>query len=217
MQMRLVAVFTCLAALAGCQKNRPPLVASIMAPTIAQRGDSVWIELYSLDPDGDSLSLLTDWADGSDPAWVGPMPSGSDCRLAHVYGDTGVFGIRAKARDAENESDWSEACTVHVGEYGPGIPRRPTGPDTVAIGDSATYRTSAAHPLGKSVAFQFDWGDTVGDWGEFVAAGEFYSTPHAFSRGGTMAVRARARDTLEHVSDWSGPETVFVIDTFRFR
>jgi hypothetical protein len=135
----------------------------------------------------------------------------------HVYGDTGVFGVRAKAKDAIHETVWSDTSFIHVGEYGPDIPHRPSGPDTVPVGDSVAYVTATGHPLLKRVAFQFDWGDTIGDWGGFVAAGEFFPGRHAFTRGGTMAVRVRAKDTLEHVTDWSRPESVFVIDTFRFR
>jgi len=32
-----------------------------------------------------------------------------------------------------------------------------------------------------------------------------------------MLVRARARDAVNHISDWSKPESVLVVDTLRFR
>jgi len=87
----------------------------------------------------------------------------------------------------------------------------------VPVGDSVAYVTAAGHPLQRRVAFQFDWGDEVGDWSGLVRAGELFSARHAFTRGGVMTVRARARDTLEHVSDWSKPESVVVVDTFTSR
>jgi hypothetical protein len=210
-------MIVCLLVLAGCPKNQPPMAPLLDGPQIAQRGDSVRVSAYSFDPDSDSLSYLFDWGDGNQSGWVGPVQPGADCGLAHVYPDTGVYGARAKSKDAAHEADWSDTLFVRIGEYGPYVPHRPSGPDTVPVGDSTAYVTTAGHPLQRRVAFQFDWGDTIGDWGGFVCAGEFYSARHAFIRGGVMAVRARARDTLEHVSDWSKPESVVVVDTFRFR
>jgi hypothetical protein len=217
MQKWTRTAIACLLVLAGCPENRPPLEPTLDVPTMAQRGDSVRVRVYSFDPDDDSLSMFLEWGDGTESGWVGPLPSPADCGLVHAYGDTGVYGVRARAKDAVHETVWSETCFIRVGEYGPDVPHRPSGPDTVPVGDSAAYVTAAGHPLLKRVAFQFDWGDTVGDWSGFVAAGEFYAGRHAFVHGGWVAVRARAKDTLEHVTDWSGPESVMVIDTFLLR
>jgi hypothetical protein len=204
----------CLLVLAGCPKNNPPMVPLLDGPQIAQR---VRFRAYSFDPDSDSLSYLFEWGDGTQSGWVGPIPSGAECGLAHVYPDTGMYGARAKSKDAGHETGWSDTAFVSIGEYGPYVPHRPSGPDTVPVGDSVTFVTAAGHPLLRRVSFQFDWGDTLGDWSGFVDAGEFYSARHAFTRGGVVAVRARAKDSLEHVSDWSRPESVVVVDTFRFR
>ncbi len=217
MHKRLGLLIPCLLVLAGCPKNQPPLVPSLDGPTIGERGDSVRLWAYSFDPDFDSLSYFFEWGDGTQSGWVGPVLSGVECGVAHFYADTGLYGARAKSKDADHETGWSDTLFVRIGDYGPYVPHRPSGPDTVPVGDSASYVTTAGHPLLRRVAFQFDWGDTIGDWGGFVRAGEFYSARHAFIRGGVMAVRARAKDTLDHVSDWSGPESVVVVDTFRFR
>jgi hypothetical protein len=216
MQKYLGLLIPCLLVLAGCPKNKSPLVPSLQGPTIGQRGDSIRLWAYSFDPESDSLSYLFDWGDGTQSAWVGPVQPGAECGLAHVYPDTGVYGARAKSKDAGHETGWSDTAFVQVGEYGPYVPHRPSGPGTVAVGDSVTFVTMAGHPLQRRVAFQFDWGDTVGNWSGFVRAGELFSARHAFARGGTMPVRARAKDTLEHVSEWSKPESVVVVDTFRF-
>jgi hypothetical protein len=207
----------CLLVLAGCPKNKPPTIPLLDGPELVQRGDSVRLSAYSIDPDYDSLSYLFDWGDGTQSGWVGPEPSGTGCGLAHLYLDTGAYGARAKSKDAAHETDWSDTSFIYVGEYGPYVPHRPSGPDTATVGDSTTFVTSASHPLRRRVAFQFDWGDTIGEWSEFVGSGKIFAARHAFTRGGVMAVRARARDTLEHVSDWSKPESVVVVDTFRFR
>lgn len=211
MRVYWAAAFACLAVFVGCSKNYPPIVPSLLVPTIAQRGDSVWAQVQSYDRDGDLMFFLIDWGDGTQSGWVGPVPSATAYAIPHVYTDTGVFDVLARVKDSTHETGWSDTSYIHVGEYGPFVPHRPSGRDTLPVGDSATYFTSAEHPLYRRVSIQFDWGDTLGDWSQFMASGESYSARHAFSRAGTMLVRARARDTLDHVSDWSKPESVTVV------
>lgn len=177
---------------------------------MAQRGDSIRVWVSSFDKDADSLYFFIEWGDGNQSGWVGPVQSASDYEVFHAYSDTGVFGVLAKAKDATSESGWPDTSFIHVGEYGPFVPHRPSGPETVSVGDSVTYITAAGHPLGKKVSLQYDWGDTLSDWSEFIAASQFYYLRHAFARAGTMLVRARARDALDHISDWSKPESVTV-------
>ena len=210
MRIRWAVPIACLLVLTGCSKNYSPLVPSLLAPTLAQRGDSMRVRVSSYDKDADSLYFFIEWGDGTESGWVGPVPSATDYEVFHVYGDTGVFGVLAKAKDEAHETGWSDTAFIHVGEFGPFVPHRPSGPDTVSVGDSASYVTAAGHPLGSKVSLQYDWGDTLSDWSEFIAADQFYYLRHAFAHAGTMLVRARARDELEHISDWSKPESVLV-------
>jgi hypothetical protein len=210
MRIRWTVFIACLLVLTGCSQNYSPLVPSLLVPTLAQRGDSIRVRVSSYDRDADSLYFFIEWGDGTVSGWVGPVQSWADYEVFHAYGDTGVFGVLAKARDETVETGWSDTSFIHVGEYGPFRPHRPSGPDTVSVGDSATYITVAGHPLGRKVSLQFDWGDTLSDWSEFIPADQFYRGRHAFARAGEMLVRARARDALDHISDWSRPETVHV-------
>lgn len=217
MRIRWAVPVACLLVLAGCSENHSPLVPSLLVPTLAHRGDSVRARVFSFDRDSDSLYFFIEWGDGTESGWVGPVPSASDYDVFHTYGDTGVFGVLAKAKDEIHETGWTDTSFIHVGEYGPFIPHQPSGPDSVSVGDSVSYITAAGHPLNRRVAIQFDWGDTLGDWSEYIRPDVFFSARHAFSRAGTMLVRARARDTVDHISDWSKPESVLVVDTLRLR
>jgi len=210
-RMRWAVPITCLLA-AGCARNHSPLEPSLFVPSLAQRGDSVRAWISSYDKDADSLFFFIEWGDGTQSGWVGPVPSATDYDVFHVYGDTGVFGVLAKAKDETHETGWSDTAFVEVGEFGPFVPHRPSGPAEVTVGDSVTYITAAGHPLLRKVSLQFDWGDTLGDWSEFMSADQFYYARHAFARVGTMLVRARARDALDHISDWSKPESVQVVE-----
>jgi hypothetical protein len=72
--------------------------------------------------------------------------------------------------------------------------------------------------LHERVAFRFDWGDgDTSGWGSFIRPGNQSAASHTFTRRCTCALRAQARDSLEHYSNWSKPESVFVSDTFGFR
>jgi hypothetical protein len=210
MHIRWAVPVACLLVLAGCPGNYAPVVPSLLAPTLAQRGDSIRVRVSSYDKDADSLYFFIEWGDGTESGWLGPVPSASDYEIHHAYSDTGIAAVLAKAKDETHETGWSDTSFIDVGEYGPLVPHRPSGPDTVSAGDSVTYITAAGHPLGSKVSLQFDWGDTLSDWSGFIAANQFYYLRHAFAHAGMMLVRARARDTLEHVSDWSRPESVQV-------
>jgi len=211
MCIRWAVPIACLLVLTSCSQNHSPLVPALLAPTMAQRGDSIRVRVSSYDKDADSLYFLVEWSDGTESGWVGPVPSTSDYEVFHVYVDTGVFGILAKAKDATHESGWSDTSFIHVGEYGPFVPHRPSGPKTVSVGDSVTFVTAAGHPLRSKVSLQIDWGDTLSDWSEFIAVDQFYYVRYAFAHAGEMLVRARARDALDHISDWSKPESVLVV------
>ncbi|MBM3331849.1 hypothetical protein FJY68_08370 [candidate division WOR-3 bacterium] len=217
MNTRWAVPIACLLAMAGCAQNHSPLIPSLLTPTMAQRGDSIWARVSSYDKDADSLYLFIDWGDGNVSGWVGPVPYATDYEFFHAYGDTGVFGVLAKAKDQTHETGWSDTSFIAVGEYGPFVPHRPSGPNPVTVGDTVTYVTAAGHPLRRKVSLQFDWGDTLGDWSDFISADQFYYARHAFTQAGQKFVRARARDLLDHVSDWSKPESVLVIVPLRPR
>jgi hypothetical protein len=198
--------------------NRAPSVPSVTGPAIAQRADSAtFFYPVAFDRDGDSLSYQLDWGDGTLSEWTAWEDEGIEVLVAHAFADTGRFGVRAKARDVSRESGWSESTYVTVAEVFPNVPHQPSGPETLPVGKTAVFITLATHQLNKKIAIQFDWGDTLGDWSEFMYPGELYLGRHAFGRGGSFAVQARAKDQLEHVTDWSKPESVIVLDTFGFR
>jgi hypothetical protein len=201
----------------ACHKNTPPSQPILYGPSVGWPRDSLLFRAVSVDADGDSLSYTFNWADGTGANWSAWFAADSECRVTHLFSDTGLYAVTVKAKDAGDESAPSDSFDVRVAEIGPDTPRKPMGKDTVAVSDSFGYTTSASHLLMKPVAFRFGWGDSVDGWSEFLRPGEMYQRRHRFSRGGTFAVRAQAKDSREHLSDWSRAETVLVEDTFRTR
>ncbi|MCK4332957.1 MAG: PKD domain-containing protein [Thermoplasmatales archaeon] len=67
------------------------------------------------DPDGDQVSYMWDWGDGTNSGWIGPYDSGATCEVSHSWTEPGDYEILAKARDIYGgTSDWSEPLIVHI-------------------------------------------------------------------------------------------------------
>ncbi len=214
MRVVLPVLVVLLLLVTGCG-NKPPSVPIVLGAVRGRPGDSLWFSALSVDPEADSIAYLFHWGDGGETGWSDWYPPGEEWRAAHAFGDSGFYGVVAKAKDAGHETGWSDSFPVEVREFGPWTPSRPSGRDTVPLGDTVLFLTKANHPLGERIAIQFDWGDTLGCWGGFAEPGSIIKGYHVFYSGGIFEVKARAKDSLEHLSGWSKPESVLVIDTFR--
>jgi hypothetical protein len=70
-------------------------------------------EFTTSDPDGDQLSYLVDWGDGTDSGWIGQIPSGEVSRISHSWDEEGDYEIKVKAQDSYHlESPWSESLSI---------------------------------------------------------------------------------------------------------
>ena len=100
MCIRWAVPIACLLVLTSCSQNHSPLVPALLAPTMAQRGDSIRVRVSSYDKDADSLYFLVEWSDGTESGWVGPVPSTSDYEVFHYTSIPGslAFSRRQKTR-----------------------------------------------------------------------------------------------------------------------
>jgi hypothetical protein len=198
---------------AGCKKNSAPEPPQVQGPGVGKPGATLTFGFTTTDPDGDDVWYMASWGDGTPMVWSPGHPSGEQEELTHSYPDSGAYFIKAKAKDSNQaESGWSDSIQVAVGYFPPNSPFRPSGPTACTTGVAYTYMARAVHPLGDSVALQFFWGDTIGDWGPMVASNEFYQTVHTFETLGTYKIAARARDARGLESAWSDSLKV-VVDT----
>ena len=89
--------------------NRPS------GPTKGKEGRSYQYYSVASDPDGDELSYLFDWGDGTNSGWTTPLFSGQTVIISHTWDHKGTFNIRVKAKDKYNfESEWSESLSVSM-------------------------------------------------------------------------------------------------------
>jgi hypothetical protein len=67
------------------------------------------------DPNGDSIAIRFDWGDGDTSDWSIWQASGDPITISHSWSDTGVYNIKAQAKDIKNEtSDWSSGHQIVI-------------------------------------------------------------------------------------------------------
>lgn len=72
------------------------------------------------DPEGDNVSLVFDWGDGSWSGWLGPVGSGEPVQATYWWRETGSYQVRVKAKDSQqNQSPWSDPLLVVVTQGNP--------------------------------------------------------------------------------------------------
>ncbi len=65
------------------------------------------------DPDGDKVSYMFDWGDGSFSSWVGPLNSGIIASADKIWTKKGTYNIKVIAKDSHGIlSDWSDPLSV---------------------------------------------------------------------------------------------------------
>jgi len=209
MRYRLVVTMAFLGCF--CTGEKPPRLMGIGGENMVQPKDTFWFWARAIDPNGDNISYLFNFGDGSEPQWSAELVSGETMFCWHCYEDTGGFNLKVKARDERGqESDFSEPFLVTVQFFGPLIPERPQGarfayPDTPLV-----FSTRVEHLRSESVAVQFDFGEGLSDWIGFFPAGSQVAGMHTYQSRGVYAVKARARDKSGNVSPWSEPESVLI-------
>ena len=79
-----------------------------------------------------------------------------------------------------------------------------SGPSAGVVGIPVTFKATATDPEGDSVAFQFDWGDTIAQaWLSFIASGETLAATHTYSDTGAYSVKVKAKDQNGKAGGWS--------------
>ena len=67
------------------------------------------------DPEGNQVSYIWSWGDGTSSEWLGPFDSGATVYAGHVWGEVGTYNVKVKAKDIHGkESDWSDSLTIHI-------------------------------------------------------------------------------------------------------
>uniref|UniRef100_A0A7C4CC84 PKD domain-containing protein n=1 Tax=candidate division WOR-3 bacterium TaxID=2052148 RepID=A0A7C4CC84_UNCW3 len=100
--------------LVGCF-NAPPSVPVLVGPDSAGRGDTVWFNVRSVDPEDGQISYMMDWGDTTADVWSYFFWSGDTVQRSHSYDSPGFFQVRCRARDIDGrQSDWSDVHSLRI-------------------------------------------------------------------------------------------------------
>ncbi len=93
--------------------NRPPNKPNTPSGETHGRAGTIYqYNSSAVDPDGDQVSLLWDWGDGTDSGWQTPVNSGDIVTASHSWSKAD-YEIKVKAKDTKSaESDWSDPLPI---------------------------------------------------------------------------------------------------------
>jgi hypothetical protein len=92
--------------------TNPPYAPEIQGPNSGKINKEQSYTITAIDPDGDTISYLIDWGDGTDSGWVGPYLSGEQIRMDHLWNQQGNYIIQGQAKDTYDVI--SPCCTLEV-------------------------------------------------------------------------------------------------------
>ena len=93
----------------------------------------------------------------------------------------------------------------------PDEPSRPYGKEFGKVGEEYTYTSSATDIEKDMIYYLWGWGDgNFSDWLGPFDSGERCTISHSWGDPGTYNVRAKAKDVVDYVSDWSDNLTVVI-------
>ena len=158
------------------------------------------------DVEENNIAIRFAWVDGDTSNWSDYVASGDTVRMSHSWSYADTYYIQTQAQDVyHNLSNWSDRKQVIISDNQP--PRTPTiilGTHSGAVNVYYIFRTSTTDPDNDSVAYQFDWGNSVvSNWSNFAPSDSFVSMTNNWSGPGIFSIKARVKDTQGAISGWS--------------
>jgi len=139
------------------------------------------------DPDGDRISYLFDWGDGSDSGWRGSYTSGTTAFATHLWSSPGTYYVKVKAKDEQGaKSAWSASMEVKVNS-------RPTADFSYSPSSPATegyiyFTDQSTDTDGHITSRNWDFGDGSYDSG--------INPTHRYDSAGTYTVTLTVEDDM---------------------
>lgn len=86
--------------------------------TRGKPGNEYTFTTSTVDSDGEMVSYLFVWGDGSDSGWLGPFPSGEIVSASHSWDKKGSYNVQVKAKDETGmQSKYSDPLPVTMPTY----------------------------------------------------------------------------------------------------
>ena len=100
------------ASITKAEPNTPPNTPAL--PT-GIAGEDYSFSTNTTDPDGDEVSYMFDWGDGTVSDWSEFIAGGESVSVSHTWASPGTYLVKVKARDTRGgESAWSDFTTITI-------------------------------------------------------------------------------------------------------
>ena len=96
------------------EKSNPPVKPTTPdGPATGEVGTEYTYTTSTTDPDGDKISYMFDWGDGTFSGWVGPINSGATASAKKTWNSQGTFQVKVVAKDTHGIlSVWSDPLPI---------------------------------------------------------------------------------------------------------
>lgn len=99
----------------GEESDPPAKPAKPSGPNSGSTGTEYTYTTSSTDPNGDKISYMFDWGDGTTSGWVGPYNSGQTASAKKTWDSQGNYEIKVVAKDDHGKfSVWSDPLNVNI-------------------------------------------------------------------------------------------------------
>ncbi len=166
--------------------NRPPngVITAPAGNVTMAAGQSVVFAGSVSDPDGDEVTVVWEFGDGSTSSALNPG--------SHTYANPGSYTVTFTATDSHGLADPTpdtRTITVTAANRPPnGVITAPAGNVTITAGQSVTFAGSVSDPDGDEVTVVWEFGDGV-------SSTQLNPGPHAYLAAGTYTVTFTATDS----------------------
>jgi hypothetical protein len=99
----------------GEQSQPPAKPAAPSGPASGKINTEYTYTGTTTDPDGDQISYMFDWGDGSFSTWVGPFNSGATASAKKTWTTEGTYQVKVVAKDSHGIlSQWSDPISISM-------------------------------------------------------------------------------------------------------
>jgi len=191
------------------EDNTPPLPQKPEGKTEGYEGIEYEFNFTATDLEGDNVSYMINWGDGTDSGWTDHFDSGEKITKTHSWSTKGTYDIKLKANDSLGaKSDWSDPLTIEIlDDNNPPVPQKPEGKTSGFEDIEYEFNFTATDPEGDDVYYRIDWGDSVSSWYGPFASGEKKTLSHSWSTADDYDIILIAKDSL-NAESWSQPLTI---------
>jgi hypothetical protein len=92
--------------------NQPPEKPTIKGPNRGKAGVEYTFTFLSTDPEDNDIVYCYEWGDSTGGACIGPIPSGEEVNVSHIWENNGTFIIKVNASDPQGA--YSESATLKI-------------------------------------------------------------------------------------------------------